>query len=105
MKATFVLLAFALAGAGFARTETRTVYIDHAVVVDGAPLKAGNYHVTVENGKVVFQEGRTKLEESAKIVDSQVKFGDTRIVTDRVGQQPRLREIDLGGTRMRVEFN
>jgi hypothetical protein len=41
MKATFVLLAFALAGVGFAGTATHSVNFDRDVIVDGTPMKAG----------------------------------------------------------------
>jgi hypothetical protein len=57
------------------------------------------------NGKAVFRERRETLAESASAVNSPTKFGDSRIITETAGQQPRLREIDLGGTTMRAEFN
>jgi hypothetical protein len=110
MKATFLLLAFALAGVGFARTATHSVNLSHDVIVDGTPMKAGTYRVSFENGRAVFRQSRTTVAESANVVDSPTRFGETRIITDTAGvdttgQQPRLREIDFGGTKMRVEFN
>ena len=105
MKTTLVLLAFALASVGYARTETRRINLDHSVTVDGTSMKAGTYRVSIENGKAVFREGRNTVAESATVVNSPTKFGDTRIITDTTGQRPRLREIDFGGTNMRVEFN
>jgi len=105
MKPTFVLLAVAFAGVGFARPATRSVNFEHDIVVDGTPMKAGSYRVSFENGKAVFREGRKTVAEAATVVDSATRFGNTEVITDTSGQQPRLKEIDLGGTRMRVEFN
>ena len=105
MKATFVLFAFALASVGLARTPTHSVNLDHTVTVDGTSMKAGAYHLSVENGKAVFRKGTQTVAESATIVNSPTKFGNTRVITDTSSGQARLREIDLGGTKTRVEFN
>ena len=105
MKATFVVFAFALAAVGPARTPTHRVNLDRTVTVDGTSMRAGSYHVSVENGKAVFRQGTQTVAESATIVNSPTKFGNTRVITDTSGGQARLREIDLGGTKTCVEFN
>jgi hypothetical protein len=94
---------FVLAGAGFASATTYDIRLLETTNVHGTQLKAGEYKLDVDNGKAVFRHGKTTAEAPAKLATGERKYKDTRFIYDNGSDgQLTLREIDLGGSNVRV---
>jgi len=103
LRSTLIPLMFAFAAAGFAGATTYNVKLLETTNVHGTQLKAGEYRLDVDNGKAVFHRGRTTAEAPAKLATADRKYKDTRFIYDNGSNgQLTLREIDLGGSNIRV---
>lgn len=74
-------------------------------VVNGTALKAGDYRVIVNEGKVTFTIDKESREIPAKVETGQKKYDVNRVQYDVVGSQTTISEICLGGTKTRLLFN
>ncbi|MGA3026974.1 MAG: hypothetical protein ABSF98_19635 [Bryobacteraceae bacterium] len=96
-------LMLVFAGAGLASASTYNIKLLQTTNVHGTQLKAGEYRLDVDNGKAVFHRGKTIAEAPAKLATAERKYADTKFVYDRGSDgQLTLREIDLGGSTVRV---
>jgi len=103
LRSTLIPLTLLFASAGFASATTYNVRILETTNVHGTQLKAGEYKLDVDNGKAVFRHGKTSTEAPAKVATGDKKFKDTKFVYDNAANgQLILREIDLGGSNVRV---
>ena len=98
LRSTLIPLMFVFASAGFASATTYNVRLLEATNVHGTQLKPGEYKLDVENGKAVFHHGKQTAEAPAKVANAEQKFKDTKFIYDTGS----LREIDLGGSNVRV---
>jgi hypothetical protein len=103
MRSTLIPLMFVFAAAGFASATTYNVKLLETTNIHGTQLKAGEYKLDVDNGKAVFHHGKTTAEAPAKVATSDRKYKDTKFIygNDSNGQLT-LREIDLGGSSVRI---
>ena len=103
MRSTLIPLAFVIASAGMASATTYNIKLLETTNVHGTQLKAGEYKLDVDSGKAVFRHGKTTAEAPAKLATSERKYKDTKFVYDNGSEgQLTLREIDLGGSNVRV---
>ena len=103
MRNTLIPAMLMFATAGFASATTYNVKLVETTSVHGTQLKAGDYKLDVDNGKAVFRHGKTSVESAAKVATGDRKFKDTKFVYDNgTNGQLTLREIDLGGSNVRV---
>jgi hypothetical protein len=94
---------FAFAGAGFASATTYNVKLLETTNLHGTQLKAGEYRLDVDNGKAVFRHGKTTAEAPAKLATGEGKYKTTRFIYGNGSDgQLTLREIDLGGSNVRI---
>jgi len=98
MRSTLIPAAFVFASIGFASASTYNVKLLEPTKVHGTDLKAGEYKLDIDNGKAVFRHGKQSAEAPVKIANADRKFKDTKFIYDNGS----LREIDLGGSNMRV---
>ena len=98
LRSTLIPLTLVFASAGFASATTYNVRLLEPTTVHGTQLKPGEYKLDVENGKAVFHRGKQTAEAPAKVANADHKFKDTKFVYDNGS----LREIDLGGSTVRV---
>jgi hypothetical protein len=103
MRSTLLPLLLVFAGAGLASATTYNIKLLENTNVHGTQLKAGEYKLDVDNGKAVFHRGKTTAEAPAKLATNDRKYKDTKFVYDNGSNgQLTLREIDLGGSNVRV---
>jgi hypothetical protein len=95
---TVVLAALALAG------NTYTVTLFQPSTVAGADLKPGDYKLTLDGGKAIFEKGKQKVEAAVKTEDSTEKFSTTTVRYANTGGKFKVLEIRLGGTRTKLVF-
>jgi hypothetical protein len=100
-------LVFALAGASIASAKTFTVTFDKPTEVGTAQLKPGEYKLTLNGSMATFADSHhhTAAQASVKVENLARKFDYTAVETKKTGDATRLEGIELGGTRLQLEFN
>jgi len=101
MKTLLVCLFAAALSAAAAETHRITLFQDS--MVNGTPLKAGDYKVVVEDGKMTVIQGRKRVAEAKVAVESgDGKYGSTSIRYANADGKYRVSEIRVGGTNKRL---
>ncbi len=105
MKSKIVLM-FAVAGLSIASAKSYNVTFPDSVVVNGTALAAGEYAMTVDGTAVTLRERGTHnvTQANATLETAERKFDSTSIISSTVDGKDRVNEIDLGGTKTKVEF-
>jgi len=101
------LIALALAGVSIASAKTYSVTVSEPYFVGGHTLKPGDYRLELKGSKALFLNDRDKTAAQAtvKVENERHKYENTSILSKRVGDQQRIENIELAGTRMKLEFN
>ena len=101
------LLLFALAGASFASAKTYSITLGNPSIVGQTQLKPGGYKLRLEGSKVAFVDKADKTVATAdvKVENSTRKFPITEVVSKTNGSAQQIEGINLGGTRMTLDFN
>lgn len=104
---TKTLLLFAVAGLSIASAKSFTVMVPDQATVNGTPLAAGEYKVSVNGASVTLLERNTKnvVQANATVQTADRKFDNTSILSKTVDGKNEIDEIDLGGTKTKLEFN
>jgi hypothetical protein len=103
----FAILALAAAFAGTIPAHGPSCWITlfQASVVQGTPLAAGEYHVTVIGNKATFVKDRLSVTVDVKVANEAQKFDSTTIrFVEQAGNQT-ITEIGIGGSKTRLLFN
>jgi len=96
---SFATVALAVASAA---SNSFSLTLDHACTVGGTQLKAGDYKVQTEAGKIVLKMGKNVIELPAKLETADKKFDVTTVRVDNKTQ--KLEEIRVGGSTTRIVF-
>lgn len=105
MKTVVLFFAMALFTVAMA-AETYDLTLFQESVVAGEELKAGDYKLVVDDGKVVFKKGRkTKAEATARVESNGEKYRSTSIRYENGDGKYRISEIRLGGTNQKLVLN
>jgi hypothetical protein len=102
----FAILALAAAFAGNVPIHGPGCWITllQPSVVQGTPLAPGEYHVTVNNNKAIFVNGKLSFTVDVKISTEEKKFESTAVrYTEEAGKQ-NITEIRIGGSKTRLLF-
>ena len=101
-----LMLAFSVFGLSLLSAKSYEIILDNTSQAGSAELKAGRYNLSLENTKVRFTDVNTgkSVETQAKIVNADKKFENTLVDTKQVNGATQINEIDLGGTKTKVEF-
>jgi hypothetical protein len=104
-KMTLVAMVF---GASLASARSYEIILDNPSMAGNVELKPGKYNLNLvpDGSQVRFtdMESGKSFETTAKIENADKKFGQTMVDTKQVNGEEQIQEIDLGGTRTRVEF-
>jgi hypothetical protein len=96
------IVVCAILAMGVASAESYKVKFLQPSVVTGAELKAGEYRVNVENGKLTIVTGKQTVEAAVKVESVDKKFDTTSV---RYAGQNSVSEIRVGGTKTKIVFN
>lgn len=97
----FFVVALAVASAA----GSYNVTLFQPSTVAGKELKAGEYKLTLENGKAILSQGKEKIEANVKTETSESKFTTTSVRYSTAEGKSLVKEIRLGGTNTRVVFD
>ncbi len=106
MKITKLMLGACVFALGIATAASSYhVRIADPTWVGQSELKPGDYQVTVDGDKVTFKQGKKVVAVTAKVETSASKFSDTQLDIRTENGQPKLKELDLGGTKSKIMLN
>ena len=100
------LIMFAVLGLSVAGAKTFEITLDSAAKAGSVELKPGKYNlVLMEDSKVKFTNANGQaLETSAKMSTAEKKFSATQIDLKQINGTAQINEIDLGGTKTKIQF-
>jgi len=103
LRSLILLAAFGLSIAG---AKTFDITLDTAAKAGSVELKPGKYNlVLMEDSKVRFTSANGQaLETSAKMSTVEKKFSATQIDLKQTNGTAQINEIDLGGTKTKIQF-
>ena len=108
LLATGVLTIFGLSllSAGTPRAKSYDITIVTITKAGSVQLKPGLYKVKVEGTSAIFTDVNSSktLSTPVKIETGDKKFDDTTVQITNEGGTARLDEIDLGGSKTKLEF-
>ena len=91
------VLALSLAASAGSRVKRHTVKLFHPTEINGVELKPGEYAVAVEEGQVIFSQGRKELAKAAvRVEENTGKYSANTMVY--AGDEHILLEIRLAGS-------
>ena len=100
------LILFTVLGLSVASAKTFEITLDTAAKAGSVELKPGKYNlVLMEDSKVKFTNANGQaLETSAKMSTAEKKFSATQIDLKQINGTAQINEIDLGGTKTKIQF-
>jgi hypothetical protein len=104
-KVKKLLLLFVVLGLSVASAKTYQVKLFQDASLNGSDLKAGEYRMEFEDGKVVLRDGRKSVEAPARLETNGQKFGSTSVRMRNEDGKLKITEIRIGGTNTKVVVN
>lgn len=106
MKKLLAIGVLTLSSLSLLSAKTYEILISAPTKAGSVQLKAGQYTVKVEGSNAIFTE--VKSSESfttpVQVETGDKKFDDTKIQRTKDGNTDRLEEIQLGGSKTKLEF-
>jgi hypothetical protein len=107
-----IVAALAIASLTFAGTKTAkssksySITLSAPAVAGSLQLKAGQYKLKVDGDNAVFTdvESTKSFTTPVKVENVDKKFDDTKVQSVREGETDKIREIDLGGSKTKLDF-
>ena len=106
MNKLFAVTALAVSTMAIASAKSYDIQLLSATKAGNLQLKAGEYKLKLEGKSVIFTQvnSSNSFTTTAKIEAGAQKFDETRVETKKQGDSQILQEIDLGGSRTKLEF-
>jgi hypothetical protein len=100
------LILFTVLGLSVASAKTFEITLDTAAKAGSVELKPGKYNLVVmEDSKIRFTSANGQaVETSAKMSTAEKKFSATQIDLKQMNGSAQINEIDLGGTKTKIQF-
>lgn len=91
----------ALAATAFAASNTFKINLSQDSVIEGKTFKAGDYKISMENGKAAIRQGKQSVEVPAREETGPNKVSSTELLYK---DNTDLQEIHVGGTYTKIVF-
>jgi len=101
-----VLLMFAvLAALASAAENVYRFTLQEPASLNGTQLRPGDYKIQVRGDKAILKFGKTVVGEvPAKLETAEHKFHVTTVDLDGINSNPRIKQIQIDGTNVRIVF-
>ncbi|MDE3196469.1 MAG: hypothetical protein KGN84_09005 [Acidobacteriota bacterium] len=105
-KTLLIVGALTLSSIGIASAKSYDVVLGQNVKAGNTELKAGQYSVKVEGSQATFKDKSSSKSYTAQVtvVNSDKKFDQTTVLTNKSGDSVTVKEIDLGGSKTKLTF-
>jgi len=100
-----LLTILAVASLALAGVKTYTVNLLEPAMLGATELKAGEYQIQIDAGKVTIRTGKTEAEVPVKEESNGAKYKETTVRLTARGGKQHIAEICLGGTTTRLVFS
>jgi hypothetical protein len=108
VKTKTILLAGVLAilTLSFAAAKTYGITLASPVKAGSLQLKAGDYKLTVDGNKITFLNVKSKqaFTTDGKIENSPKTYDFTRLDTATEGSDTVVKDIEVGGSKIKIDF-
>lgn len=106
MKPVLAIGALMLGTLGIASAKSYNFTLSDNTDIGGTQLKAGHYSLKVNGSQAEFRNTDTNSSVSAPVTiqSAPTKFNNTMVLTDQRNGADHLQEIDLGGSKTKLEF-
>ena len=98
MMKQLLVVCFGAASMAFAGSNSYRITLFQPSYLNGAELKAGEYKMEVDGGKVTIKQGKTTAGAPVKVETGGEKFRSTVVRYANEGGKFRIEEIRIGGT-------
>jgi hypothetical protein len=100
-----LLFGIGLLGVGIASAKSYHVTLSEPYMVGTKQLTRGDYKVVVNGSSAALEDERGNVQASGTLENETQKFDDTAVLsTNNANGTPELRAIELGGTRLQIDF-
>jgi hypothetical protein len=99
-----MLVAFTMFGLAIASAKTYDVTLSRPATVGQNELKSGEYRLELNGDHVVLRNGKTSTEVPVQVENEAKKNDVTSVTVTSQGGTDHVREIRLGGTKMKLVF-
>ena len=100
-----LLLLCATLTMAFASATTHKIILYENATLSGKEVKAGEYKVEIDGGKIVMKQGKKTVEASIKVENTGEKYPQTAVRYLKNEGKYQIQEIRVGGTDMKVTVN
>jgi len=106
MKKLFTVGILAVCSLVIANAKTYEITLSSVTKVGSVQLKAGQYTVKVTGTNAVFTQEETakSFTTPVKVENGDKKFESTQVNATKEGSTDVVKEIELGGSKMKLEF-
>ena len=106
MKKFLVVAGLALASLTVVSAKTYEITLSTSTKVGSVQLKPGQYKLKVDGTNATFTDLNTakSFTTPVKVENGDKKFDDTRVQSVKDGENDRINEIDLGGSKTKLGF-
>lgn len=101
-----LLLLFAVCGLSIASAKTYNIHLESKAILGTTHLTAGRYKLALDGNKAVLTntESRKSVDAKVKVATEARKYDYTAIELQNSADGQHIQAIELGGTKMRVQF-
>src|ERR1041384_5843744 len=102
-----LLIVFAAAGLSIAAARSYDIRLASLATIGTAQVEPGDYTLKLNANTITLVDtsnGKT-VETNAKVESVDKKFSHTAVLSKKVNGTDHIDEIQLGGTKTKVEFN
>lgn len=99
-----MILCLAVAGVSIASAKTYGVTLSDPYTLGAMRLKPGDYRLTVNGTAALLTDWRKDVQLKGTVATEASKFEQTAVISRTRNGDMRLQAIQLGGTRLEVDF-
>jgi hypothetical protein len=106
MKKLFAVAVLAVSSLSILSAKTYEIVLSSATKAGTLQLKPGQYRLKLDGSNATFTDVNTtkSFTTPVKVQNTEQKFDSTKVQTTKDGDTERLQEIDLGGSKTKLEF-
>jgi hypothetical protein len=99
-----LLFGIGLFGVTIANAKSYHVTLSEPYTVGAKQVVAGEYKIIVNGSTAALEDEQGKVQASGSLETETRKFENTAVVSDDTQGTPQLRTIEVGGTRLKIDF-
>lgn len=105
MMKQLLVVCFGAASLAFAGASSHSITLFQPSYLNGSELKAGEYRMQVQDGKVTIKQGKKAVDANVKVETGGEKFRSTVVRYANENGKFRIEEIRIGGTNTTLKMN